>query len=208
MKTPSEANKHSELVECAFDRYADALIHTVVDLFNPDLPAFYRAALRNDGTVTCASLRRDVAERIQHHDVDKVHIIDTLQRDDLSVNQRKRLEAAYAMHDIKSDHHAACWCVNPRKLQAASFIEHLLDHAAVNLGQGQPPFDIDFLMNDGPFTAKRQVINGGEMTDIEALLNLNNQAVLFNVLGARNIYHQWVLRVVDTLRVINGVSNG
>jgi hypothetical protein len=67
-----------------------------------------------------AELLADVAYRVSRHDIDKY---DAIARSD---------SVAYALHDFRADHHLCNWLVNAC-IPDAAFVEHVLDHVAVNM---------------------------------------------------------------------------
>lgn len=208
MKTYQQCKRHIEWVQTAFDRYGDAIMKTISDLFDPESPAFFRVLLRRQeraGVPFLTQLRDDLEKRVEHHDRDKLSILDTLQDVDLSATRKEVLVSRYALHDLRCDHHVSCWIVDSSKLQASAFIEHLLDHAAVNMEQGLDPFDIAFLQGCRAFTNPRSQVNGVGVSDVAALLNLGNPDIIPSVHFTRKVYKRWVDALLPTLQIINNV---
>lgn len=67
-------------------------------------------------------------------------------------------ETAYYMHDAYVPHHAACWIVLD-DIPFMGFVEHIIDHVAVQLDHGEPSLlCIDQFMNDFPFHRVKEEI--------------------------------------------------
>lgn len=209
MKNSTQMTNHRNLVRHAFEEFGERLVQCALDLYDPKSPAFFRSQLKQSpGQVSFKSLFSALSDRVARHDADKAGIIRSFEAEGVSAATKRRLSHLYALHDINYDHHAACWVRNLNTLQVASFIEHLLDHAAVNLAAGHKPFDINWLRGCGPFFAKRQHTPAGDMNDVEVLFNITNEEVRHAISSAAKVYSRWVDLFAPTLSAINGGWRG
>lgn len=81
--------------------------------------SIYRAFLTVKSAVP-DELCAEVAARVSRHDVDKY---DAIARKD---------DVLYILHDFRADHHLCNWLVSAH-ISDAAFVEHVLDHIAVNM---------------------------------------------------------------------------
>lgn len=204
MKTLKQILHHKELVVEAFQLYGRTLVEEACRLYQPESPAFYRAQLKVGlGEVDATKLHGHLAQRVATHDGDKLSIVRTIEQGDVSTTSMKRLCYLYALHDLNHDHHAACWARNIQTFQVGSFLEHLLDHVALQLDQGEAPFDLQWLRTQQAFYGKRVHTEEGDYNDLEAVFNMNNQNIRFAVSSAAKMYKRWVDYFTACLNDIN-----
>lgn len=204
IKSLTAIRAHRAFVALAFEKYGDALIKAGASLFDPKKPAFMRQGLRLGLAEEPVSrygventLRGAIRQRVYAHDFDKMSICGCADRLDRQAEDYEEqyiaLEARYRLHDAEKDHHAACWVIRPRSLTCASFIEHLLDHAAVNMERAAKPFTTDWLFQAECFSAKRNELSDGtKISDIELLLNTESFVIEHAIRKAVAAYRKYV----------------
>jgi hypothetical protein len=182
IKSSNAIQQHMLLIKQMEATYGDVLVRHAASFFDPAKPAFFRTVLRRRDYDSNASLVSqmtfDLHQRVLMHDRDKLDIaryVESIQEDDPSREARyEGAEARYRSHDLNRDHHAACWVTRASSLHCTSFIEHLLDHAAVNALHGERPFDLEQLRRAGAFYDKRVDTKQGFVTDLELYFNTDS----------------------------------
>lgn len=87
-----------------------------------------------------AEFLQEVQSRVIRHDIDKYDLI------------ARQDEVQYALHDFRADHHLAYW-LTTASIPDAAFLEHVLDHIAVNMDRDcKQFFYMDWFYTGGVFT--------------------------------------------------------
>jgi hypothetical protein len=204
IKSLTAIRAHRAFVALAFERYGEALIKASASLFDPKKPALFRQGLKLGLAEEPVSrygientLRGALRQRVYAHDFDKMSICGCADRLNKQAEDYEEqyiaLEARYRLHDAEKDHHATCWVIRPRSLNCASFIEHLLDHAAINIEKATKPFTIDWLYQAECFSSKRNELSDGtKISDIDLLLNTDSFVIEHAVKKAVLAYRKYV----------------
>lgn len=211
IKSSYAIQQHMALIKQIEATYGDEITEFAASLYDPAHPAFYRTILKRREFNVNASLksqiRSDVKARVLMHDKDKLDIAryaESIKSDDPHRAERyEGAEARYRAHDLGRDHHAACWVSRGVTLHCSSFIEHLLDHAAVNASHNQEPFDTDMLMRAGAFYDKRVETEQGLVTDLELYFNLDSFVVRHLISKTAESYKELVTRFLPVLEACN-----
>lgn len=208
--------QHMMLIKQMEVIYGDMLIRHAASAFDPAKPAFFRTVLRRRDLSSNASLVSqmtfDLHQRVALHDKDKLEVaryVESIQLEDPLRDARyERAEAKYRAHDLCRDHHAACWVTRPSALHCTSFIEHLLDHAAVNTLSGAAPFDLDQLTRAGAFYDKRVEIKGGCVSDIDLYFNTDSFVMKHLIKDISEQYLRSVEFFLKALEACNKAAKG
>lgn len=216
IKSTNSLQQHIALIRQMEATYGGEIETYAASLYDPSKPAFFRTVLkRRDFNVNASlisQIRSDVKARVLMHDKDKYDIArytESIAADDPHrVERYEGAEARYRAHDLGRDHHAACWVSRGVTLHCCSFIEHLLDHAAVNAAHNQAPFDIEMLMRAGAFYDKRVETEQGLVSDLELYFNMDSFVMKHLVAKTVDQYRELVTHFLPVLEECNKAYGG